>query len=148
MKNCPKCGEIKQTSEFGKDSGLYRGGLKCWCKSCVKTAEAKRRADHPEKVKASVAKYQSTHPEWHRARVAKWRADHPEEAKAYAAEYGAKYRADNPEACRINEHNRRAREMGDGGRLSKGLAEKLFKLQRGKRRVFTVPVQKNRVRQR
>ena len=33
---------------------------------------------------------------------------------------------------RINEHNRRAKKRDDGGKLSVGLTEKLFKLQGGK----------------
>jgi 5-methylcytosine-specific restriction endonuclease McrA len=38
----------------------------------------------------------------------------------------------HPDARRIYNHNRRAKEKENGGKLSRGLAEKLFKLQRGK----------------
>ena len=38
----------------------------------------------------------------------------------------------NPEHRRLNDQNRRARLRRDGGRLSKGLSARLFKLQKGK----------------
>lgn len=58
----------------------------------------------------------------------RWRAANPDKAKAA----GCKYRANNPESHRIARQNRRARKLNDGGRLSRGLSQKLFKLQNGK----------------
>ena len=41
------------------------------------------------------------------------------------------WRKANPEATRVNNQNRRCRKRANGGKLSKGLSAKLFKLQRG-----------------
>jgi hypothetical protein len=32
-KKCPKCGEVKPASGFGKDLGV-KTGLRSWCKDC------------------------------------------------------------------------------------------------------------------
>lgn len=53
-----------------------------------------------------------------------WRLAHPNKVK--------EWRESNPEVARINNQNRRARKLANGGTLSKGLAENLFKLQKGK----------------
>jgi len=134
MKTCTKCGETKPVSEFSKDSGR-RSGLQYSCKSCdrIKRAiyyaasqdKAKAwRAANPEKVKAIYAKHIAKNP----GRWIAYRAANPEKTKAF---YAAWAKA-NPEAVRIKSHNRRARKFKAGGKLSKGLAERLFKLQRGK----------------
>lgn len=47
-------------------------------------------------------------------------------------EYFRKYYASNHEKYRVSSHTRRARVVGSAGKLSPGLAKKLFKLQRGK----------------
>lgn len=157
MKICTKCGESKPLSEFNQNSKT-RDGLICWCKACARIALAKWKAANPEKVKAAHVKYLSknleknrrkcaayaaSHREQSRAKAAAWRAANPEKSKegraAYAAANPEKIRANkarwkvlNPESVIINEHIRRARKAGVGGKLSPGLAEKLFKLQRGK----------------
>lgn len=60
--------------------------------------------------------------------VAAWTAANKERKKAS----DAKWRAENPEACRMKTLRRRALKREVGGTLSKGLSERLFKLQRGK----------------
>lgn len=52
----------------------------------------------------------------------------PEKAKAYKAVWAKAH----PEAKRIHNNNRRALKAASGGKLSRGLSVKLFKLQRGK----------------
>jgi len=42
------------------------------------------------------------------------------------------YRISNPDAYRRYAHNRRVRQENNGGKLSKGLSERLYKLQRGR----------------
>ena len=54
--------------------------------------------------------------------------DNPAKARAKAAAW----QKANPEARRIISQNRRARKLANGGKLSKGLSAKLFKLQKGK----------------
>jgi 5-methylcytosine-specific restriction endonuclease McrA len=105
----------------------------------MKASSAAWKAANPEKVKTyGVARY-AANPEKYKALWAAYYAAH---AARYAARYAAnpeKYRAQqksyckaNPDAKRIRKHNRRARELESGGILSKGLSDKLFKLQRGK----------------
>lgn len=70
------------------------------------------RAANPGKVKAMQAAYYAANQESVKAGIAVWK-------KA------------NPEACKIISQNRRARKNESGGKLSRGLTQKLFKLQRG-----------------
>lgn len=112
MKYCTKCGETKPTTEYHKCASK-RDGLLSNCKVCVNAANAKYRAANPEKVKAAISK---------------WRAANRERVK----ERLAAYRGANLEPHRIREHTRRARKRESGGKLSKLLTDKLFRLQRGK----------------
>lgn len=138
-KFCKKCGDTKPTTEFYKHPNT-RDGLLPNCKTCTKAVAAARYAANPEKVAAISAKWRDANLEkviaaavkWRAANrdkviasCAKWRAANREKAKAY---YVAWYAA-NPNSSRIKYQNRRVRKIG---KLSKGLAGKLFKLQRGK----------------
>ena len=112
MKTCTKCGEEKQTIEFSKHTRA-RDGLQCECKACARIANSKWRASNPEKAKSIRARHRAANPDNERAMKANWE------------------RA-NPEASRIRSHNYRARKRENGGKLSRGIAAKLFRLQRGK----------------
>jgi len=63
-----------------------------------------------------------------RARYEAWKSANPGVAEARAAEWNAKH----PDRRRELTQNRRAKLRAIGGSLSKGLAEKLFALQKGK----------------
>lgn len=52
--------------------------------------------------------------------------------KEKVAEYGANWKKENQSRVRIHNLNRRSRRQEVGGKLSIGLSEKLFKLQKGK----------------
>ena len=142
MRVCARCGETKEITKFSINASA-RDGLRSSCKSCesIKNAAwraantekiianlARWRAANPEKVRAIDAKYRASHIEKVAAKNAKWQAANPDKIKAI----NAKWCAANPEYVRIKKQNRRARKRENGGVLSKGLAEKLFKLQRGK----------------
>lgn len=94
----------------------------------VKAGKAAWRRNNPDKVKAGKAASYVRN----KAKV------RTVQARRYEANSGkiktavAKYRASHPEAKRIWEHNREARKRADGGVLSRGLAERLFTLQKGK----------------
>ena len=60
--------------------------------------------------------------------TARWRAENPDKCK----ELAAKWNKENPELRCVYQQNRRALKRANGGRLSKGLAERLFKRQKGK----------------
>ena len=130
MKPCRKCGAIDR----------YKSGA---CRPCsnvyystnfkkIRIAgdiyQARYRAENPEQVKATKAKYYAGNSKKAKAASAKWRTKNPEKMKVA----GAKWRAENHGLCRINAHNRNARKKANGGMLSKGLSENLFKRQKGK----------------
>lgn len=112
MKTCTKCGGVKPPTEFHKHAG-GREGLSSRCKSCAIIAATAWNAANPAK---------------HRAADAKWLAANPGKRQATTAAWAAA----NPEARRIRCQNRRARKREAGGKLSKGLTDRLFKLQKGK----------------
>lgn len=137
-KACSKCGEEKATTEFGKDTRCL-DLLRSECKSCAKAATAAWRAAHPEKAKAANAKWRAANQDKARVANAAWQKANPEKLQSCRAkwresnpDYCAKYRAANPEAKRIIDQNRRARKRAAGGKLSSGLAVRLFDLQKGK----------------
>lgn len=147
-KICVKCGSIE----------FYPNGN---CKPCRKKTLAKYRLNNVEKLKAAMVRYLADNPRDHKkyyaehkdaclARQKKWVNNNKESIKAYRTEWNAanqdyiskynasrsermkKYRAENPSSSRIHRLNRRARKKKNGGILSIGLADKLFKLQKGK----------------
>lgn len=91
-------------------------------------AAAKWAAANRDKVNANLAKWHAANPEKKSEYHAKWYEENSDKAKARVA----KWAAENPETVLIYSHNRRARKRANGGKLSKGLTEKLFKLQKGK----------------
>ena len=153
-KFCSKCGTTKPVSKFGKRTSA-KDGLNCWCKTCRNAANADYQKANPEKVKAAKAAWEKANPEKVNASAARWAAANPEKrAAARLARYAAnpakhkasnaKWRASNadkerarcanwaasnPEAKRFHRANRRARNIG---KLSPGLLDRLFELQRGK----------------
>jgi hypothetical protein len=125
MKLCAKCETTKPTTEFYKDS-RRKCGLQSYCKACHGSVNAAWHASNREQQNAYSAEWKASNPERHAAHAVKYRAKNPEKA----SDCVSKWIAANPEARRIYKHNRRARETG--GKLSTGLSDRLFKLQRGK----------------
>lgn len=140
-KTCTKCGEVKHTTEFYKKQ--TRDGFTTRCKVCTNTANAKWAADNRDKVNANLSKWKKANPDKVKADAAKYRSENAEKVKAARAKWAssnhekmkairASWRAANPEATRIYSHTRRAREREVGGKLSHGITEKLYSLQKGK----------------
>jgi hypothetical protein len=48
-KRCPHCKEVKQLSEFGKDS-LAKDSHKSWCKACNNANSAAWRKEHSKEI--------------------------------------------------------------------------------------------------
>lgn len=94
----------------------------------VKSAKAKSQAKNPEKSRMRNSKWKAANTEKVRISNSKWQAENPEKMRAY----NAKYRASHPEVNRIKCHNYQSRKRENGGKLSKDIAERLHKLQRGK----------------
>lgn len=90
--------------------------------------KASWRAANPDRQRAAVAAWNASNPGRKSATNAAWQAANPERARAAVTAW----QKANPERVRINSQNRRALKREAGGKLSKDIAEKLFKLQRGK----------------
>ena len=155
IKVCSKCKTGKSISEFYKNNSRC-DGLQTRCKVCAHserkkyTAENKEkllakqaawRAENREKCRVKAAAWYAAHPDKAKACSEAWRAKNPEKVKADCAAWsaenkdrvasiGAAWKSANPDKVRIYHQNRRARSSG--GKLSQGLAEQLYKLQRGK----------------
>lgn len=72
MKKCPKCGLVKEDSDFYvQKSGRHNGKLTSWCKACCSKRTKERRINNPEKVNAE-------HLEWvrkscfHKSKIGIW----------------------------------------------------------------------------
>lgn len=94
----------------------------------TRAVHAAWRSANPGKIKLDGRAYRAANKERLRAKDAAYRAANPEKLRIK----DALYRSANPESHLINEQNRRARKRDAGGKLSPGLAAKLFTLQRGK----------------
>src|SRR3990167_3182906 len=113
MRTCRNCGSLFDTF--------------C-CKVCQKTRSKKWAEANPEKIKLSRAKwYEANQEKIELSRVA-WLAANPEKHRLSVA----KWQAAHPNSARVIQHNRRAKQKQNGGKLSTGITDKLFKLQRGK----------------
>ena len=154
MKTCKKCGALfkrggRCLSCFARYMRDYRK------KDHVKQSEIRRnyylankdkliennkkwRAANPEKVKESLAKWRAENKDYfikwsannrdrERLRAATWRKNNPEKVR----EINARYASANKEYMQIKAHKRRAAQRKNGGSLSRGITEKLYKLQRG-----------------
>jgi 5-methylcytosine-specific restriction endonuclease McrA len=117
--------KVKFCNNCHADTERYADGR---CKPCTRAFNASYRASHKEKIKAIDAAYRAKNREKIRAKTASWMRAHPEKV----AEWKRASHVANPDARRAYKHSRRARVLNAGGKLSHGLAEKLFKLQRGK----------------
>jgi 5-methylcytosine-specific restriction endonuclease McrA len=123
MKFCKKC---------QCDTERYADGGCIPCRRAYLTTNV-------EKVKESRAAYRAANTDKAKAYAEAYRAANPEKVRAYQAAW----QKANPEAMRIIRANRRARKRDAGGKLSKGLSEKLFKLQYGKCACCTQPLGDN-----
>ena len=124
---CSKCGVKKPRSEFHA-SKTAKNGLKSNCKTCRSFAGAKWREENHDKDMARKAEWAAKN----RARATAINAAYRDKNPTKSAAYSAEWRAKNSDRARIQLQNKRAKKRENGGRLSSGLAEKLFVLQKGK----------------
>ena len=145
IKFCRKCKENTERYNSGR------------CKPCKITYHKAWVEKNPERVKATAAAWSIANTERHKIVRDKWIAKNIERQKVNCAEWYKKnidksradhkawgiknrdkkrdknnlWRQANPYAIRVIKQNRRARELANGGVLSKGISDKLFKLQKG-----------------
>jgi 5-methylcytosine-specific restriction endonuclease McrA len=141
IKTCKKCGG----TDFNPSGGCrackkayvianiekIRANYAVWCsknRNKLLAYDAHFRKTFPDKVKAKKAKYRSSNLEKVKAGIAAWKSENRERVK----NLNAVWRAANPHINKIKSQKRRALSKSSGGSLSKGLVEKLIKLQQGK----------------
>lgn len=157
MKFCKKCDCETDRGGGGQCLPCGRSTAAAWAAANPerkKAAKAAYRSANPDKEKAynkawmtanaeKMKAYYAINSEKRRAANAAWKQANPEKYKAYAAAWRlanserisavqACWQAANAEAKQIHNQNRRAKKKQNGGVLSKGLSQKLFKLQKGK----------------
>jgi len=130
-KFCPKCQAETERNKSGN------------CKPCVKAYSAAWYLANIERKKTSRTAWNIANSERKKQAESAWIKLNSERKKANdAASYAANrenrkkkgivWRAANAEAIRIKNQNYQAKKRLNGGILSKGLAAKLFNLQKGK----------------
>ena len=122
-KTCTKCGEAWPLSCFSPDKRRL-DGLQSHCRACKSVYGAKWRSAN----KGYFDAYRQVNAKRQAAYKAARYAANPDRAKSY----NDAWRMNNLERGRIREHSRRASKRATGGKLSVGLSDRLFKLQRGK----------------
>lgn len=111
-KTCAKCHEQKPINSFSKDRSR-KDGMTLECKECRAIYQRSYRVANKETLSND---YKG------------WR----EKNKSARSAYNKAWRIANPKAVKRNANNRRARENGASEKISKGLENKLFDLQKGK----------------
>lgn len=172
--SCKPCKKAYMT-EWNKAHPLKSKEYSATYLAANKEKESARKAawriENPEKAKAAIAAWNAAHPERIKATKAAWRLANPDKGRVACAIYYASHRekrksdsiayraanpekvrawnADwhktNPEIRRVLNHDYRARKCNAGGKLSKNLLEKLYKLQCGKCACCTIPFKKAKV---
>lgn len=146
-KNCNVCGgtEFYKSGKCApcerKKQAIYREENR----DAYRKRSIEWRQANPEKAKASTDNWRSRNKERVAQKKKEWderNSDRVKEsAKAGRKKYEEQnpekvraskiaYRKRNPELCKLYKHNRRARESG--GKLSIGIVDRLFAIQRGK----------------
>jgi len=123
MKICLTCNTSKSISEFSKKASSG-DGLQYSCKSCSKISSDLYYLKNFDKRKAYLSA--------NRDREASYRAKYYAENREKSLLKSKLFFSENPELRRIYNQNRRAIKRSTGGIISKGLADILFNLQRGK----------------
>lgn len=145
FKPCKKCGVVDRYLNgdcrpcADKRSAIYNE----LNKEKIRAAKAQFRLENKEKLKKQKAdsykrnaasakirgaKQYAKNKDHINAINKKWAAANPEKIRRHKEKWAQAH----PENSRIRVHNYRSRKRAVGGKLSSGLAEKLFKLQKGK----------------
>lgn len=108
-----------------KCSALFVGRR---CLECKKISDKKWREANKERRIAVDLLWVKNNPDKVKATKARWVEKNPDKRKAA----NAKWQSAHPEVMRVHDQNRRARKLKSEKRLSAGLFDKLFRLQKGK----------------
>ena len=145
VKPCIKCGAQDR----------YVDGA---CKPCKSESNAKWAKNNPEKHTNRVIRWQKANHDKHTENVRKWREANPKKVADASrkwreanpekeaankrkwrkanlerdAKSSRNWQKANPEKCKVMKQNRRAKKKGNGGKLSKDIAQRLLNLQNGR----------------
>jgi 5-methylcytosine-specific restriction endonuclease McrA len=144
VKPCRKCGAQDRTKAGRCGPCNRENGRKWYEANTERKAESARqwREDNPEKhaengrewYKANTDKHLENTRKWQRAnpdKVADNRRNWYETNTERAVENARNWQKANPEKVKVIRHNRRAKVKGNGGTLSKGIVNRLMRLQKG-----------------
>ena len=119
MKQCTKCKEFKNESEFGKQK-CQGSGLRPRCKKCHSEDCKQYRENNPEKVLESKKKYRDNNYEKTLKQQKKYRDNNKEKERLR----GKKYRDNNKD--KINEYQRKLRQNNINIRLTKNIRRRVL----------------------
>ena len=131
LRFCPKCQCETERYKDGK------------CKSCAHIRSKEWRLKNPDKSRELTSKWVALNKEQSDAHKAKWASENKakkiisdarwnKDNKEKVSKKNARWRENNKNKVRANWQNRKAAKLKIGGRITAGLREKLFVLQRGK----------------
>ncbi len=107
MKECSKCKETKDLTEFGKDKRA-KDGRHSWCKNCLRQYSKQYREDNKEYWK----QYREDNKEKQEQYQKQYKEDNKESIQQYQKQYQKKYQKqylkNNPEKNRAYRRKRRA----------------------------------------
>lgn len=129
-KNIDKIKKRKIADRIKRPEKIKKG-LADWYlknKEKVSTDAKKKYAENSEAIKKRVDEYRLLNPD----KIKKGQAKHREKNKEKAKIYSVAWRAKNHDISKIHRQNRRAKIKLATGSISRGLKNKLFKLQHGK----------------
>jgi 5-methylcytosine-specific restriction endonuclease McrA len=131
---------IKFCKKCSKETERYFDGR---CKPCTKISTAIYRfenrdkrllydANYREKNKEKISNYHVIYHSKNKEKISEYHSIYYAKNKVKLDKLIKNYRIANPDVIRRSSNNRRAKKLGNGGKLTKGLFDKLFTLQRGK----------------
>lgn len=145
-RRCIACEKIRKVAYRASHREKISAYYESYCEvnqEKIKARQAAYRISNADKLKVKGAAYRANNADKVRLASAAWAAKNPERMKKNSANWyvanqdrvkkmAAAWEFANPDSRRTYKRNRRARMLLSNGKLSKGLADKLFKLQKGK----------------
>jgi len=113
-KRCTKCKEVKPLSEFYKN-GNHKDGHNYECISCRKQYVKQYLEENGELLNAQARQRRKEYPEENKEECRKWRENNLEKSRESRRRYYRKH----PETNIVSDNNRRARLIGNGGKITK-----------------------------
>ena len=126
-KSCSSCNKSLPLEMFNKDKSK-KDGLSSSCSDCNKERSKKWREENRERFLLSMRNWYQENKEHACAANRKWASENVDLMRKYGREWASR----NKEYTLMQVHKRRAKKREVGGKLSVGLKEKLYKLQKGK----------------